>query len=62
MNQLNVYRLYDETWAWSCAHCHFGHNIPWEDADSWRDAMERVEAHIRRHRELGITTTWKYAL
>jgi hypothetical protein len=60
---MRIFRMsWIDCWAWECTHCHFGHNIPWEEVSTWPDAVAAVTVHIQRHRELGTTETWRYAL
>jgi hypothetical protein len=36
--------------------------VPWEEVATFADAVAAVEAHIKRHHELGMVETWRYAL
>ena len=51
-----------DRWVWSCGVCHYGCNIPWEEAASWSDAMADVDSHLDLHRVVGQRLEWAAVL
>ena len=53
-----VRKLFFFDWCWECPVCHYGENIPWREAGSFREAWECAEAHIAAHVAAGKRLEW----